>query len=165
LTVPTLDEVCSLFPAAHLNIEIKPDDETLPGVLDGVLRRTGAEDRVLVAAFPDRVLRRFRSLRPEVPTALGQQEAGELLERFREGTLADHSPPGTALQIPERYGDNAPFSPAILQAAHSAGLEVHLWTVNDPEAMRRYLDWGVDGVMSDDPETLARIVQERAGTP
>jgi glycerophosphoryl diester phosphodiesterase len=165
LAIPTLREVCSAFPDIFLNIEIKPASEAAAEALSNELQRAGALDRVLVAAFSDRALRRFRAVQPGVPTGLGRDEAGEFFERLRTGSLRDYTPPGEALQIPERHGETALVSPPMLQAAWEAGLEVHLWTVNDPQAMRSYLDWKVDGIMSDDAPTLARIAAERSGRP
>ncbi|WP_306341994.1 glycerophosphodiester phosphodiesterase family protein, partial [Escherichia coli] len=50
-----------------------------------------------------------------------------------------------AVQIPERQGPVRVVTPGLVRAAHAAGVEVHVWTVNDPADMRRLLDLGVDG--------------------
>jgi glycerophosphoryl diester phosphodiesterase len=54
-----------------------------------------------------------------------------------------------ALQIPERHGAIRVLTPALLRAAHRAGTEVHVCTVNDADDMRRLIDAGVDGVVTD----------------
>ena len=53
-------------------------------------------------------------------------------------------------------------TPRFLTTAHAAGLEVHVWTIDDPVEMRRLLDLGVDGIMTDRPDLL-RDVLPRAG--
>jgi len=54
-----------------------------------------------------------------------------------------------AVQIPERFGAVRVFTPALIRAAHDAGVEVHVWTVNDPERMRALVSAGADGVVTD----------------
>lgn len=54
-----------------------------------------------------------------------------------------------ALQIPERFGPVRVFSPALVRAAHDAGVEVHVWTINDPADMTRLVDAGADGIVTD----------------
>jgi glycerophosphoryl diester phosphodiesterase len=49
----------------------------------------------------------------------------------------------------------------LVAAAHAAGLQVHAWTVNQPEEMRRLLDFGVDGVITDRPDLLKEVLIER----
>ena len=90
-------------------------------------------------------------LNGEVPTGFSKKEVRELLGRVRENGLGDYRPPGVALQVPEYYGLRRVVSPPIIEAAHRLGVEVHVWTVNQPANIARLLDWGVDGIMTDDP--------------
>jgi len=48
------------------------------------------------------------------------------------------------------------LTPKLVDDVHSAGKKLLTWTVNDREAMLRYAEWGVDGIISDDTELLAR---------
>ncbi len=63
-----------------------------------------------------------------------------------------------ALQIPERVGRVRLLSPSLIETAHAAGLEVHVWTVNDEAEMRRLLALGVDGLVTDRADLALRIV-------
>ena len=54
-----------------------------------------------------------------------------------------------AIQIPERHGRFRVLTPRLVRAAHAAGVEVHVWTVNDPADMRRLVRRGVDGIVTD----------------
>jgi glycerophosphoryl diester phosphodiesterase len=50
---------------------------------------------------------------------------------------------------------------SFVRRAHSLGLDVHVWTINDRAEMNRYLDAGADGIMTDDVETLRDVLTER----
>jgi glycerophosphoryl diester phosphodiesterase len=52
-------------------------------------------------------------------------------------------------------------TPRFIGWAHAAGLEVHVWTIDDPLEMRRLLTLGVDGIMTDRPELLRDVLCER----
>ena len=45
-----------------------------------------------------------------------------------------------------------------MKVLHEKGIELHVWTVNKEEDMRRLIDLGVDGIMSDDPELLMKML-------
>jgi glycerophosphoryl diester phosphodiesterase len=159
--IPLLVELLERWPQVGVNIDPKSDAAVEP--LVEVLRRTGAIDRVCVGSFSDRRLQRLRAaLGPRLCTSMGPRE----VVRLRVAAWARL--PGAAvpraaacIQIPVRHGRIPLAEPRLLGYAHALGLPVHVWTVNDPAAMRRLLDLGVDGIVSDNLVALRAVLQER----
>jgi glycerophosphoryl diester phosphodiesterase len=112
-----------------------------------------------------RVLEHVRALDPGTAIGSSLGDIVAFFEAFRDAEIDNHRPRGEALQIPTHFMGEALVTPESVDAAHRAGLRVHVWTVNETEEMVRLLDCGVDGLMSDDPETLVRVARERAGEP
>jgi len=48
----------------------------------------------------------------------------------------------------------------LVRAAHAHGLHVHVWTVDEPDEMRRLAGLGVDGIMTDRPDRLVEVIDE-----
>jgi glycerophosphoryl diester phosphodiesterase len=163
ITIPTLEEVLRAFPDVFCNIEIKQAEPSVEKVTVDLVRRLGREATVLLAAEQDAVMARLRSLCGEIPTSLSFGEAADFFDRAGRGALSDYQPPGGALQIPETYGSRTLVTPETVAAAHACGMEVHVWTVNDPGDMGRLLRMGVDGLMSDVPEILVEVAGEVSG--
>ncbi|MDZ7706146.1 MAG: glycerophosphodiester phosphodiesterase family protein [Trueperaceae bacterium] len=69
-----------------------------------------------------------------------------------------YRPPGEMLMIPEVYGDLRLVTPGLLDAASSLGLSVHVWTVNEPDDMRRLMTMTIDGIITDYPGRLQDIL-------
>ena len=63
--------------------------------------------------------------------------------------------------MPVTYRRVPIVTPRFIDTAHAAGLEVHVWTIDDPAEMRRLLDLGVDGIMTDRPDLLRDVLVER----
>jgi glycerophosphoryl diester phosphodiesterase len=66
-----------------------------------------------------------------------------------------------AVQVPERRGPLRIVTARTVERIHAAGAEVHVWTVNDPGAMTRLLDLGVDGIVTDRCDVLRALVDAR----
>jgi glycerophosphoryl diester phosphodiesterase len=66
-----------------------------------------------------------------------------------------------ALQIPERAYGLRTVSKALVEQYHRLGLEVHVWTVNDAADMRRLLDLGVDGIVTDRADIAMDVIRSR----
>ncbi len=153
LRMPLLEEVLSAFPGVAFNLDLKQAGTA--AVVAAEIRRLGAEDRVLVGAFYDTRVRRFRSESSgRVATAAGPGEVLAALAMSRVGRPLRGS--YDALQIPERTVNRR-----LVRAAHAGGKQVHVWTVNDPVVMRRLLDLGVDGIVSDRPDLLNEVIAGR----
>lgn len=158
--IPTLTELLHAFPDTFCNIEIKQAQPPIEELVLATVQRAGAQERVLLAAEHDEIMRRLRPLAGAIPTSLSFGELTAFFTWLLAGCPHGYQPPGAALQIPEYYGEMRLVTEQSLAAAHGVGLEMHVWTVNEPEAMRRLLDLGVDGVMSDFPELLLRVARE-----
>ncbi|MBT1003254.1 glycerophosphodiester phosphodiesterase [Paenarthrobacter sp. DKR-5] len=161
--IPTLAELLAALPEARFNLDVK--DEASVETLAAAIEQAGAHERVLVASFSDRrrraVLKRLS--RPTASSAgirvtaafvlLGPLGLRPLLRRL----LRDVD----CLQVPERRGFLRIVSARTVARAHAYGLQLHVWTINEPVEMHRLLDLGVDGIMTDRADLLREVMRER----
>lgn len=151
--VPTLREALERFPDVRFNIDLKTP-ATIEPTID-VIRAARAEERCLFASFSHRTLATARRLAPEIATSMSPQEVAALrlapLQRLRAYATNGGA---TAAQVPARRGPFTVVHERFISAAHDLGVQVHVWTVDEPEEMRRLLDLGVDGIVTDRPDLL-----------
>lgn len=165
--VPLLADVLAALPEVRCTIEMKSAaavDVTLP-----VLERLDAWHRVCLGAYDERWLHRARrAAGPKLCTSMGQTAALGL--RTRAWLDALPAPlsglpslpfTGQLAQLPRRFGPLTVVDAQLVRTAHAAGREVHVWTVDDPVEMVELLDMGVDGLLSDRPDLLREVLQDR----
>lgn len=159
--VPTLVDLLDAFPQARFNIDIKSDDAVEPLAI--LVRERELWDRVLIGSFSRRRIRRFRALTDgRVPTAADpwQVVAWRLSPSARLARLVAGSG-FAAFQVPHRRGRFVVVTPGLVRRAHAAGLQVHVWTIDDPAEMHALLDRGVDGLFTDRTDLLKDVLQGR----
>jgi glycerophosphoryl diester phosphodiesterase len=158
--VPRLDDMLDAWPQVRFNIDVK-SGQALGPVLD-VVRRGGALDRVLLASFSDVRLRAIRrALGPSAATSMGAGEVARLWVGARLGRPLRIPAGVVAAQVPVRQQGVRVVTPRFVAYAHRLGLQVHVWTVDDPAEMNRLLDLGVDGIMTDRIEVLRTVYIDR----
>ena len=162
ITVPTLQEVLSAFPAFRINIEIKQADPPMEQEVADLIQKAGAQDRVLVVASNSDVIERFRALMPDVATGASESEVRGFFYAQTLRVSAFYRPTADALQVPESFGNIQVLTPHFVQAAHAREVAVHAWTINDAESMRRLLDMGVDGIITDRPDLALEVLGRKA---
>lgn len=160
VTIPTLREVAEAFPNIPFNIEVKESELPNERSVFRVLNQLNHLHLTLLAAENDAMMQRIRALDSAIPTNFCGSEVLGFIQRMNLNDWNGYAPPGKALQIPETYGDIRLLTPVLLEAAQGFGIEVHIWTVNAVADMRRMLEMGVDGVMTDHPERLLKVVRE-----
>ena len=160
--VPTLQEVFEKLPRVRFNIEPKDESGAAVKSLCEIIRAHGAGERVVVGSFRQSLIEEFRRACPGVATSAGPAEASKFLALYRAGLASSYSPAMQALQLPEHVGGVRVLTSGFVEAAHGRNLEVHAWTINDAADMRRLLDAGVDGIMTDYPDRLLALLG-RAG--
>lgn len=153
-----IESLLAEYPATYFNIDAKSDAVVQP-LLD-VLRRLDAFDRVCIGSFSDQRLRSVRKAQPGVAcTSFGPR--GTLRCVLSSFGLPIEPPPGDALQLPPTYNGIPLLTERFIDHAHSLGLFVHAWTIDDEGEINRLLDLGVDGIMTDRPSLLKDIFSER----
>ncbi|HEU4949086.1 MAG TPA: glycerophosphodiester phosphodiesterase [Kribbella sp.] len=154
--IPLLADLLDRWPDVRLNLDIKADNCVEPAAT--VLQKLDAIDRVCVSSFSQKRVRRIRRLLGErLATGFGYREVALL----RFVSFWPVSRAGACVQIPDRYGRLKVLTPGLIRRAHAAGRQVHAWTVDDPVAMRRLLDAGVDGIITDRTDLLRDVLIDR----
>jgi glycerophosphoryl diester phosphodiesterase len=161
IEIPTLAEVLEAFPGIPLIIEIKQVLPSLEEDLARLLRGTGAGERCLVFSLEQAPLTRYRDLEPEQPTGFGPQDVSDFLRRLGSDAWDDYRPPAVAFAVPTTWHGTQIVSRPFVDAAHGFGCEVYVWTVNDPREMEALLELGVDGLITDFPERLSKLLAGR----
>ncbi len=159
------DELLTRWEDVHLNVDLK--DGASVEEFARLVEAHGAHDRVLAASFNDARRHRVRrALSRRVATSGGWVVTAlivllgplGLMQRLgRRSTEID------CVQVPISQGRIRVVTPGFVRRCHRAGLQVHVWVVDEPEEMRRLLDMGVDGLMTDDAAALAQFMAERDG--
>lgn len=156
--VPRFEDLLGTWPDLRVNVDAKRGASVAP--LAEAIARTGAHDRVCLAAFSDRRLSELRRLTGgRVCSSMGPRE----VTRLRAASVGVPSGRFAAAcaQVPVRQGPVPLVDRYFVRAAHDRGLQVHVWTIDDPGEMQRLLDLGVDGIMTDRPAALRAVLESR----
>lgn len=177
-----LDDLLDALPDIRVNVDVK-DAAGVAATVEAVrrVRGPGTRGRITVASFsPVRAARVRRALGhavdwsatpPEIAALVAASRAaaraGGRGRRARRALTAGATAVVRgvdAVQVPTRLlaGDHGR---SLLALCHGRGIEVHVWTVDDPADIAAFYDLGVDAVMSDAPDVLARVLAARPPRP
>lgn len=163
IQVPTLDELFQKFPQMRYVIEIKLTRNPIDQPLCDLIRQYNMQDKVLIASFHDEAMQNFRLTCPEVATSASRGEVTIFVllgKVFLSGFV-----------IPEYESIQPPYDPGqsmnipimtrrFIREVHAKNVAVEPWTVNDPELMKQYIEWGVDGIITDRPDLMIEVLKE-----
>lgn len=158
IAVPSLEELAMTFPDSVLILDLKQDgiEQSVADLID----RLDLWDRLIVGSFSDKRLQAFREITGErTATSTGSGETYRVWWAARRGRPVDT--PADALQVPITYRGIRVVDRKTIDAAHAAGLQVHVWTVNKADQMNRLLDLGVDGIISDRIDLVKQVYLTR----
>lgn len=173
--IPSLAEVLRLDARFVIELKTYPDRPnltveaaTMAEAVVATADAAGAAARITVEGFDWRGPRHLRRLRPDVKLAwLTRAETVRNASAWwggpHPGDFGGSVPRAVAAEDGPIWGpDHTGLTDALVAEAHALGLLVIPWTVNRPSRMRKLLDWGVDGLVTDRPD-LARAVLAGTG--
>lgn len=157
-----LDDALYAFEGMRFNVDLKESRVFQPALQ--VVRAAGALERVRFASFSARRMAVLRRQEPRVTTSLGVVDVAGLVLLSEAAVPLPHTRWGwtqgrvDAVQVPVTWRGVPVVTPRFVAAAHSAGLEVHVWTVDEPEEMRRLAGLNVDAVITDVPALAVDVL-------
>jgi glycerophosphoryl diester phosphodiesterase len=155
--VPTLAEVLARYPDIPVIVEIKAANAETAHAVVHTIHEARATDRVCVGSFSQIAVDAVRALDPAIATSACSDESRRALYRSRCGLGIRRRPPYCAFQVPEHAGGLTVVTPQFVRAVHGRNLPIQVWTVNEEADMRRLLDWGVDGLITDRPDRAMAV--------
>jgi len=155
--IPRLETLLTDFPDGRFNID--PKSDAVIGPLGDLIERLDLFSRVCVTSVHDaRQARLRRRFGDRLCTGMGQRSVLRMI------AASWYMPVGRfteqCAQVPLRAHGIEIVTPRFLRACHKRGVAVHVWTIDDPEEMTRLVNLGVDGIMTDRPETLWTVLKK-----
>lgn len=154
--IPTAREVFEAFPSAPYVIELKPPGEEIASALIDLIREFQLEDRTIVASVNGPTIRFVREAAPELLTSFSLDEGFYFIDHPLE-TFEHYSPPSRFFQLPLAAVDDT-----VLEKARMKGVHLQAFTVNDEDEMKRLIEAGINGIMTDRPSLLDSLLHSHS---
>jgi glycerophosphoryl diester phosphodiesterase len=158
VSIPSLEEAVTRLPDVSFVVDLKGEGQVR--ALADLIERLSLHERLIVGSFSDQRLVEFREATGgRVATSTGPMLSRMWLLTSRVGRGAGGE--ASALQLPTQVRGIKVVDQRLVDTAHAKGLQVHVWTVNEPGEMAAYLDLGVDGIITDRPDLLRDVLISR----
>ncbi|ULG72783.1 glycerophosphodiester phosphodiesterase [Macrococcus brunensis] len=164
--IVTLEELITKFPDKRINIDIKDRPETVAGMkapelLNELITKLHAEDRVLVTSFHDEQTARFTALNSRVATGAGVNEVRKAYALYTSGYGHLYQPQADTFQIPVSFRGIRLDSARWMNFLASHNIEVGYWVINSIDEMDDLLQKGAHTIVTDRPDLAYHLIKER----
>tara|TARA_B100001123_G_C15316068_1_gene1026151 strand:- start:368 stop:1129 length:762 start_codon:yes stop_codon:yes gene_type:complete len=156
--IPLLEDLLISFPELRFNIDFKTDNSVEKGI--EIIKKTKATERVCLASFSSSRLKRLRSLAgPKACSSMGQMEI--FLQVLDSINFPAPLNEGHCAQVPTSQWGVPIVTKRFLDSIHRDNKLVHVWTIDEEPEMERLISLGVDGLMTDKPTILLKVLTEK----
>ncbi|WP_040206127.1 glycerophosphodiester phosphodiesterase [Neobacillus jeddahensis] len=167
VTIPTVEEIFQKFGDMRIEMEIKDDNpperyKEMSAKLWVLIKKYKMEDKLLVASFDQEILDTFNQYaKGRVATAGGKQEVTKFVV-FHKFFLRDlYQPQTDSFQLPTKDSGFDLTDEKLITGAHRRGQQIHYWTIDDPKMMKKLLDAGADGILTNRPDLLLKLLNQK----
>src|SRR5699024_1270625 len=165
--IPTVEEVFQKYPNMRFLIELKDTNapemyEEMIQELWHLIQNYQMEDNVMIGSFAHEINERFEEVsKGNIPIGAGEEEVRDFATKHvaRVNGLAASNV--DSLQLPTEGDGFDLTSKNIIQSAKARNISVYYWTINDKETMNELIDKKVNGIMTDYPDLLIEVLEER----
>jgi len=153
-----MEDALKDYPSTGFSVDLKDPGPGIVRVWSELLRESSTPERCTTASFRDRTLRIFRRLYPGAAVSVARFAVICLLIRTICGCPLSPGYGEGVLQLPEYGGPFQILTPRRIARWQRAGWKVHVWTVDDEKDMRRFAEWGIDGIITNKPFLLKKVL-------
>lgn len=165
--IPTVEEMFQAFGGMKIEIEIKDDNpperiEEISSKLWDLITKYQMEEKILIGSFDQEILKTFKKYsKGRIATIAGRQEVKSFVIFHKFFLRNLYVPKVDAFQIPVEDSGFDLTDPKLIDGAHRLGMEIHYWTIDDSETMEKLIDAGVDGILTNRPDLLLKLMEEK----
>lgn len=159
--IPTIEQVLEALPNMRFTVEVKAAAAQAP--LFAAVERLGAHHRVVVAAMYERDRTQFAVYPGPTSASFEALKRFYRMHRLRLGRFFGLR--ADAVHVPEEWQGRRLVTPRFVRDLKAHGIPVIVWTVNDGTIMRRLLQWGVGGIVTDRLDILGGLLHELFDRP
>lgn len=167
VTIPTVEQVFDAIPDVRWNIEIKDSNDPklyrpIAEKLWRIIQDYHLEDHVLIASFDQDIIDIVTEITDgKALIAGGRQEITKFVILHKLFFNGLYRPAVDAIEIPTKDSSINLMDLKLIRGAHKRGIDVHYWTINDAETMEKLLDLGANGILTDRPDILLKVLENR----
>lgn len=164
--IPTVEEMFQTFTDIKIEIEIKDDNP--PDKLDEIaeklwelIKKYKMEDKIIIGSFDQEILNTFNKYsKGLVATSAGRSEVKSFVVFHKFFLRNLYVPQVDAFQIPTEDSGFDLTDQKLIDGAHRLGMQIHYWTIDDPATMNKLIDAGADGILTNRPDLLLKMVNK-----
>lgn len=162
--IPRLREVLEAFPGTYHIIELKnpgEDGKRAAALLKGLIDSLDMKDRVVIASFHDEVLRHFLSLTDgSYALSSSEEETKDFVFTGLSAMEYLYRPRSAVVAIPTESAGIPLDAQRVIRSAHRRNMAVQYWTINEQDEMRSLIEAGADGLITDRPDLMQKVLEE-----
>ena len=158
LQIPSLEEVINAFPNIPMIIELKSSSDTARTRFSRIIDESIFPERKVIASFQSKNIKYIRTNNKMVATSSTASEVLLFWILNSAGLGFAYIPKGETMQIPAKYFGLNLATSSFISTAHRHNVDVYVWTVNGEDDMRRYIANGADGIITDYPDRLLKVL-------
>lgn len=159
--IPTLDEFLQSVEntaLSVLDIELKQQKDDNLDFVEKVIAKVrdyGLESKLFISSFDYKILEKVKQIDSKIQTGYLYPAMGDIVKRKLCAPINIAKKYNIDFLLPH----HGYVSKKLIEKAHSAGMRVGVWTVNKIEAVEKFLNWGVDQIITDVPDIIKNKIE------
>ena len=158
--IPTLRSALEHFPQVKFNIDIKNSEASAP--VAQAINELNAHHRILLTSFD---AKRRKTTMQKAPGTASSPSVSEFTPAFfaalcgQQWLVNRFLKNFDAVQIPASALGLNIVRPRLVRMYHKAGVMVHVWTINNPDQMKKLFEAGVNGIVTDRSDIAVKLLK------